>query len=437
MKENIKEKKVFLGLSGGVDSAVAAYLLKEEGYHVCCGFMRNWDSYTNGDIEGNPTIKEEICSQEKDYQDALAVAQLLGLELKRIDFIKEYWDLVFADFIQQYQAGNTPNPDILCNKHIKFSAFYNYAKKNGFDYLATGHYAKLITRTGEKNALPISLQEKVAENNNQEPKEEERELQLARAEDANKDQSYFLAEVSQEALNHCLFPLGTIEKSKVREIAAKLQLPVAKKKDSTGICFIGERQFRAFLSNYIPKEEGDILDIDTLKHLGKHPGVMFYTYGQRKGLNISQHMGPWFVVGKDRGKNILYVGKGETNPWLFADACIVENMNWLASRTYLKASQSTQGLSCTCKLRYRQKDLPCIIKQHTENEYEVLLPEKASGVSPGQEAVFYDGEKCLGGGRIVSAYLQGRPLQERLFEHIHNLKEKQREAPKKKGGRKR
>lgn len=433
MKKAKNQTKVFLGLSGGVDSAVAAYLLKQEGYQLTCGFMRNWDSYTNGDIEGNPTIKDDVCSQEKDYQDALAVAQCLDLPLVRIDFIKNYWNDVFSDFLLQYQKGNTPNPDILCNKHIKFSAFYDYAKEQGFDYLATGHYARVLHT--------------------------EKESFLLRAKDDSKDQSYFLAEIPREALRNTLFPLGALEKTEVRKIAEQLQLPVAKKKDSTGICFIGEREFRSFLSNYLPKTEGDIRDIDNYALLGKHAGVMFYTYGQRKGLDISSHMGPWFVAGKDQDKNLLYVAKGEKHPWLLSDACITENHSLLFEKEDLQNFLQTGKFDCTVKLRYRQKDIPATLhllpppllerkeqdvwltqlenwkkkvleKWAKEQDISkdplpflyVQLHEETVGVSPGQEAVFYKGEQCLGGGRICQALKENRSLQDRLAEHSVQIK---------------
>lgn len=431
------ETKVFLGLSGGVDSAVAAYLLKKEGYQVTCGFMRNWDSFTNGDIEGNPTIKEETCTQEKDYQDAQAVAEALGLPLVRIDFIKNYWEDVFSDFIRQYELGNTPNPDILCNKHIKFSAFYDYAKKEGFDYLATGHYARV--------------------------KHEAQGSQLLKGVDENKDQSYFLAEISSEALAHTLFPLGEIDKQEVRRLALELQLPVAKKKDSTGICFIGEREFRAFLSNYIPKTLGEIRNIDTFEPLGQHSGVMFYTYGQRKGLDISHHAGPWFVAGKDRAKNRLFVAKGEQHPWLYSDACITEKNNLFLSLEEAVQLVKEKSLDCHVKLRYRQKDIPARLSLRQEyfsalnassEDYEkaleaweqeilrlseagaegrVILPvlpylhielkEKCIGVSPGQEAVFYLDDRCIGGGRMIVALKEKQSLQQRLEAHLPLIEE--------------
>ena len=300
------KQKVLLGLSGGVDSAVAAYILKEQGYDVSCAFMRNWDSYANNDILGNPTIQDDVCPQEQDYADAKAVADALELPLYRVDFVKEYWDHVFTYFIDEYKKGRTPNPDILCNKYIKFDAFFKYAQSMGFDTVATGHYAQV--EHGDEYS------------------------RLLRGADNNKDQTYFLCQMPKEALRHTLFPIGNLEKHEVREIAEKLALEsVATKKDSTGICFIGERNFREFLKNYLPSQDGDIVDIETMEVLGKHIGVMYYTIGQRKGLGIGGTRGPWFVVGKDVKKNILFVTNGNESDWLYTDSCIVSGVNWFPS----------------------------------------------------------------------------------------------------------
>lgn len=300
-------QKVLLGLSGGVDSAVAAYLLKEQGYDVTCAFMRNWDSFANNDIMGNPTIQDDVCPQEQDYLDAKAVADQLGLPLLRVDFVKEYWDNVFTYFLEEYRKGRTPNPDILCNKYIKFDAFMAYAKKLGFELLATGHYAQ-VDHSGE-------------------------ESRMLRGADNNKDQTYFLCQVSQDALRHSMFPIGHMEKHEVREIAERMKLiSVAEKKDSTGICFIGERNFKEFLKNYLPSQDGDIVDIETLEVVGRHGGVLYYTIGQRKGLGIGGNRGPWFVVGKDVQKNILYVTNGSESDWLYSDSCIVSGVNWFSCK---------------------------------------------------------------------------------------------------------
>lgn len=374
--------KIFIGLSGGVDSAVAAYLLKEQGYDVTCGFMRNWDSAANNDTLGNPTLFEEQCSQELDYKDALAVANHLGLKLERIDFIEEYWNDVFSVFLEETKAGNTPNPDILCNRHIKFDAFYQYAQKEGFDLFATGHYARIVEKNGIKR--------------------------LAKAQDQRKDQSYFLDQVSLEAIQHTIFPLQDLEKSEIRDIASKLDLPVATKKDSTGICFIGERHFRLFLSNYLEKTKGDIIQIETLKKVGEHQGVMYYTLGQRHGLDISSSVGPYFVCHKDMTTNTLYVTKGQESEWLKSDACIVNRLNWFEDK---------QEKACFAKFRYRQKDNPVTIEFLEEDRLLVKMDPSVIAVTPGQEAVFYDQDGIvIGGGRIDQILYQNKTIQERVEE---------------------
>lgn len=354
--------KILVGLSGGVDSAVAAHLLKSQGHDVTCAFMRNWDSLTNNDILGNPTINDEFCSQEVDYDDALKVAQHLGLPLLRVDYVKEYWDNVFSFFLEETKRGHTPNPDILCNRFVKFDAFFDFMDEQGFDALATGHYA--ISKDG----------------------------QMLRGVDRNKDQTYFLSRIRPDVLDRVIFPLGSLEKTEVREIALSLDLPVATKKDSTGICFIGEREYKDFLNNYLTDIEGDIIDIDTKQVLGKHNGVMFYTIGQRHGLDISSHMGPWFVVGKSLSSNTIFVGKGADHPLLFASKAEVADLNWF--------SKEKTSRELTAKFRYRQSDIKVSIRFIDETRLEVTILEPVKSVTLGQEAVFYDGEVCLGGGRI-------------------------------------
>ena len=377
--------KVLVGLSGGVDSAVAAYLLKKQGYDVTCCFMRNWDAFANNDIAGNPTIKYDTCPQEQDYQDALAVANHLGLPLQRIDFIEEYWNNVFKTFLSEYEKGRTPNPDILCNKYIKFDSFFEYAMNLGFDKVATGHYAA----NKEINGFTY----------------------LTRAADQNKDQTYFLCQVQKEKIAKTIFPLSNLEKPEIRKIASELNLEsVATKKDSTGICFIGERNFREFLSNYLPSKDGDIVDVNTGKVIAKHVGVLYYTIGQRKGLNIDHEKGPWFVVGKDVQKNILYVCRTDQKDLLYSDSCLVKGINWILPNL------DEIPTKCTCKFRYRQKDQDVTLEQIDDTTVLVNYPQTIASVTEGQEAVFYDGDKCIGGGVIEEVYKNGQNLNHLIME---------------------
>ena len=367
--------KVMVGLSGGVDSAVAAYLLKKQGYDVVAGFMRNWDAMANGDYLGNPTVNDDQCPQEKDYQDAQKVAEKLGIPLLRVDFIKEYWDHVFSFFISEYECGRTPNPDILCNKYIKFDAFLDFAKNNGCDMIAMGHYAKRVEKNGH--------------------------FYLMKCKDTNKDQTYFLSQINGEQIKSCLFPLGDIDKSEVRKIAHELGLEsVMDKKDSTGVCFIGERNFREFLKNYIPAQKGNIIDIDTGKKVGEHRGVYYYTIGQHKGLGIGGISGEtatgWFIVKKDAKKNILYVTRGDTQKYLMSNKCIVKKLNFIN-----KNEEFPQKVGV--KFRYRQADHPAIINKVGDEiicEYDYY-----KAVTPGQEAVFYNKEGLMiGSGTIDEVY---------------------------------
>lgn len=376
--------RILVGLSGGVDSAIAAYLLKQQGYDVVCAFMRNWDSMANNDTLGNPTLDQDVCPQEMDYNDAKSVAEKLGLELLRVDFIQEYWEDVFQTFISEYEKGRTPNPDILCNKYIKFDRFMDFAMKKGFDMVATGHYASVEhTPNGSY---------------------------LKRAKDSNKDQTYFLCQVSKDAIARTLFPLGNIEKPEVRRIAEELQLSIAKKKDSTGICFIGERNFREFLKNYLPNKPGNVIDINTGKILRQHDGVLYYTIGQRKGLDIGGAGGPWFVVGKNVLTNELYVANVEQNDLLYSDCCLVSGFNELAELDWSKP------IECTAKFRYRQPDNPVTLTKNEKGEIYASYPQLVSSVTCGQEAVFYLGDLVLGGGVIDQVYRNGKTMDEMIQE---------------------
>lgn len=371
-------KRVVLGLSGGVDSAVAAYLLKKQGYEVIGVFMRNWDSNLNNDILGNPTNNDDVCPQEKDYQDAIAVAKHLGIEIRRVDFIKEYWDKVFTYFIDEYACGRTPNPDILCNKHIKFKAFMDYALSIGADYIATGHYARIDHSDPEESIL-------------------------LRGVDSNKDQTYFLCQLSQSQIEKALFPIGDLTKDKVREIAKEQQIPVANKKDSTGICFIGERDFREFLKNYIPAKPGKMVDIVSGEVIGEHQGIMYYTIGQRKGLHIGGAKMPWFVVGKNYEENVLYIAQGDESDWLMSDGALISDVNWIRT-------SHPENLECQAKFRYRQKDNAVFVQFIDETHVYVRFHQPIKAVTPGQAAVFYDGDICLGGGTIDKVYKNGKEL---------------------------
>ena len=353
-------KTVVIGMSGGVDSSVAAIKLLEQGYNVIGLFMRNWDSTINNDYLGNPNLDNDICPQEEDYNDALAVCKKIGIPLHRVDYVKEYWDNVFTYFLDELKKGRTPNPDVMCNKYIKFDLFYKKAKELGADYIATGHYAKI------------------------------RDGKLCKASDLNKDQSYFLAYVNKDVFKDVLFPLQDITKPEVRKIAEKNGLVTAKKKDSTGICFIGERNFTKFLKNYLPNKSGKIVDIETKEILGEHNGLMYYTIGQRKGLNLGGADEKIFVVKKDLENNILYVCGGDENKYLFSNHAIITDFNFLTD---------DRVEECTCKFRYRQQDIPCKVK-YLDNNTISLTYDNAKAVTPGQFCVLYKDDLCLGGGII-------------------------------------
>jgi tRNA-specific 2-thiouridylase len=360
--------KVVVGMSGGVDSAVAAYLLKKEGYEVIGLFMRNWDSNINNDIEG---ITDGICPQELDYIDAKKVCDELNIPLYRVDFIKEYWDYVFSYFLKELERGRTPNPDIMCNKFIKFDLFIKEARKLGADKIATGHYARI---EGNK---------------------------LLRGIDNNKDQTYFLSQVNVNQLKDVLFPVGNYNKDEVRRIAKENNLVVHNKKDSTGICFIGERNYQKFVSNYLKSNPGDIIDIETNRVVGTHNGLMNYTIGQRKNVGLSGDDKRHYVCGKDSKKNILYIAYGEDNKYLESNESLIEEMNYISS---------TKPTFATCKFRYRQEDIPVQIEYLDNNEL-IVKYENAKSVTPGQACVIYLGEECIGGGIIKEVRKDGKRLE--------------------------
>jgi tRNA-specific 2-thiouridylase len=326
--------------------------------------MRNWDTSINNDYLGNPYLNNDICTQEQDYNDAQEVCKRLSIPLHRIDFIKEYWDYVFTYFLDELKKGRTPNPDIMCNKYIKFDSFVKEALKLGADYIATGHYARM-----ENNKLLKGL-------------------------DHNKDQTYFLSQLSKNQLANVLFPIGHLEKKEVREIATKLHLNTADKKDSTGICFIGERNFKEFLSNYLPHLPGKIVNIETNEIIGEHVGLMYYTIGQRKGLEIGGSTDKIYVVGKNLNDNILYVAYGDDNEYLFSDEALIEDINWISDNKPTK---------CSAKFRYRQPDQDVVLEYIDDTHIKVKYHD-IKAVTPGQACVFYLGEECLGGGIIKEIY---------------------------------
>ncbi|KGP90439.1 thiouridylase [Pontibacillus chungwhensis BH030062] len=362
-----KDTRVVVGMSGGVDSSVAALLLKEQGYDVVGIFMKNWDD----------TDENGVCTATEDYDDVIRVCNQLDIPYYAVNFEKQYWDKVFTYFLDEYKKGRTPNPDVMCNKEIKFKAFMDHAMSLGADYLATGHYAQ-VQHNGER-------------------------YEMLRGIDDNKDQTYFLNQLSQDVLSKVMFPLGHIDKSRVREIAKERELATATKKDSTGICFIGERNFKEFLSQYLPAQPGNMETMDG-EVKGKHDGLMYYTLGQRQGLGIGGPGGPWFVIGKDVKENILYVGEGYHNDHLYSDGLEASELNWATGVV------PTETFTCTAKFRYRQKDSGVTVTPLEDGQVKVVFDEPERAVTPGQAVVFYDGEVCLGGGTIDQIVKNGEYL---------------------------
>ncbi|WP_064792056.1 tRNA 2-thiouridine(34) synthase MnmA [Shewanella woodyi] len=362
--EPTANKKVIVGMSGGVDSSVSAYLLLKQGYQVEGLFMKNWEEDDT----------DEYCAAADDLKDAQAVCDKLGIKLHTVNFASEYWDNVFEYFLAEYKAGRTPNPDIICNKEIKFKAFLEFADDIlDADYIAMGHYVRRSDDSGQS--------------------------QMLRGIDGNKDQSYFLYTLSHEQVSRSLFPVGELEKSEVREIAKEMGLITHDKKDSTGICFIGERKFTDFLSTFLPAQPGNIETAEG-EVIGTHQGLMYHTLGQRKGLGIggmkNSNDDPWYVVDKEMDRNVLVVGQGGNHPRLMSTGFYADQLHWV------DRIGPDNGAKITVKTRYRQRDVACSLHYDGEDRIKVLFDEPVAAVTPGQSAVFYDAEVCLGGGIIDS-----------------------------------
>ncbi|UAW64469.1 tRNA 2-thiouridine(34) synthase MnmA [Mycoavidus sp. HKI] len=356
------KQRIVVGMSGGVDSSVTAWLLKQQGYEVIGLFMKNWEDDDD----------DEYCSTRQDWLDVVSVADLLGIDLEAVNFAAEYKDRVFAEFLREYAAGRTPNPDVLCNAEIKFKAFLDHAFALGAQKIATGHYARV------QQAMNGSFQ-------------------LLKAHDLSKDQSYFLHRLNQHQLARTCFPLGELPKTKVRELAAQIGLPNAQKKDSTGICFIGERPFRDFLNRYLPHQPGPMKTPDG-RVVGEHIGLAFYTLGQRKGIGLGGcrdgNGEPWFVAAKDIESNTLYVVQGHDHPWLTSLTLKAGDASWVASEP------PPDGFICSAKTRYRQVDAHCVVKRIDGKRFALSFSESQWAITPGQSAVLYDGDICIGGGVI-------------------------------------
>ncbi len=370
MKPNPSTQKVIVALSGGVDSSVSAYLLQQQGYQVEGLFMKNWEEDDT----------DTYCSAANDIADAEAICQQLKIPFHVINFATEYWDNVFEHFLHDYQSGRTPNPDILCNREIKFKMFRQYAETLGADAMATGHYARIECQ--------------------------DQSYRLLRGQDANKDQSYFLYTLGQQQLAYALFPVGELQKSDVRKIAAGLGLANHAKKDSTGICFIGERKFKQFLAQYLPAQPGSMVTVDG-QAIASHDGLMYYTIGQRKGLGIGGHAGssdqPWFVIAKDLVANELIVKQGHDCDELYSAYLTCSDLHWISGQL------PQSPYRCTAKVRYRQTDVSCELIQQAENLWRVNFAKPEWAVTPGQSIVFYSHQVCLGGATIIDC--EAKPLR--------------------------
>lgn len=362
-----EETRVVVGMSGGVDSSVVAWLLKQQGYDVLGIFMKNWDD----------TDENGVCTATADYDDVIRVCNQIDIPYYAVNFENQYWNKVFRYFLDEYDAGRTPNPDVVCNKEIKFKAFLEHAMMLGADYVATGHYARVAYRDGHYRML--------------------------RGVDENKDQTYFLNQLSEKQLSQILFPLGELKKPDVRAIAEREGLATAAKKDSTGICFIGERNFKSFLSEYLPAQPGEMRTFEG-EVKGQHDGLMYYTIGQRQGLGIGGPGEPWFVAGKNLRANVLYVVQGFHHPRLYSEGLMAENINWIQEMPY------DQPFTCTAKFRYRQADQKVTVYPQTDSTLKVMFHEMERAITPGQSVVFYDGEECLGGATIDKVVKESKSL---------------------------
>lgn len=352
------KKTVVVGMSGGVDSSVSALLIKMMGYHTIGIFMRNWEE----------THEDDSCQAEADYQDVIKVCEKIDIPYYSVNFSQEYKHFVFDHFLSEYEKGHTPNPDILCNREIKFRVFYDKAKDFGADYLATGHYCQ-VRQSGDQTFLQKGF-------------------------DQAKDQSYFLHAVKEDILKNVLFPIGHLPKAKVRQCAVEFDLATSEKKDSTGICFIGERNFKDFLSQYLKSQMGTFVHLESNKVLGKHSGMCFYTIGQRKGLGLGGPGGPWFVARKEPSSNTLYVVEGENHSALYADELVANELTWITKKVNFP-------FKCHAKIRYRQKDQACTVRENPKGEgLQVVFDDPQRAISIGQSVVFYQGDTCLGGAVI-------------------------------------